>query len=112
MNNSQLEKGLNLFNDEKYLEAMKLLLPLAEQGDLKSQSKVGLVYMLGFNGRRDIGRAIFWLQKAASCGEGEAAHNLGTLYLTCEPDSPKCDEKSRYWYSEAKKLGFVVGVDS
>lgn len=111
MGNKQLEEGLALFDNESYGEAMKVLLPLAASGNSLAQAKVGLAYQLGLGWqKRDMRNAIKWLVAAANQGVGEAAHNLGTLYLTCEPDLPVNKEKSRFWYKKAELLGFVVGM--
>lgn len=111
MNNIQLEEGLALFDAENYYKAMKILLPLAESGNSLAQARVGFAYQLGLGERkRDVRNAIKWLVTAANQGVGEAAHNLGTLYLTCEPDLPIDKEKSRFWYKRAELLGFVVGM--
>jgi hypothetical protein len=106
-----LENGLKLFAQENYSEAMKILLPAAESGNPLAQSKVGLAYQLGLTGPRNLKNAIKWLTMAADQGFGDAAHNLGTLYLTCEPDMSVDREKSRQWYEKAKTLGFIVGTE-
>ncbi len=111
MDNIQLKKGFALFDAENYNEAMKILLPLAESGNSLAQARVGFAYQLGLGCRkRDVQNAIKWLVAAANQGVGEAAHNLGTLYLTCEPDLPVDREKSNFWYKKAESLGFVVGM--
>ena len=70
-----------------------------------------MMYQLGLGLEREVGKAIEWLQAAADKGNGNAAHNLGTLYLTCEPDIPSNMNKSEYWYKKAKELGFIAGTD-
>ncbi len=107
----ELEEGLLLLAAEKYEAAFKVLHPLAKQQELKAQAAVGFMYQSGLGVERNIEKAIKWLEAAAKCGLGEAAHNLATLYLSCEPDQPKNPEKSRFWYKKAKELGFVTGSD-
>ena len=53
-------------------------------------------------------QAIDWLEKAIGQGCGMAAHNLGSLYMTCEPDRPLDFAKSRSYYLMAYDLGFIV----
>jgi len=90
---------------------MKILLPLAKSGNPLAQARVGFAYQLGLGWqKRDIRNAIKWLVAAANQDVGEAAHNLGALYLTCEPDLPVDREKSRFWYKKAELLGFIVGM--
>ena len=106
-----LIEGLSLLKNEKYEEAFHILLPIAEGGNAEAQTKVGVLYQLGLGVERNVKNAFYWLEKAAKQGVGEAAHNLGTLYLTCEPDKPSNPEESKVWYSKAKDLGFIVAPD-
>ena len=110
MNDIQLEEGFALFDAENYNKAMEILLPLAKSGNPLAQARIGLVYQLGLGRKRDMKKAIEWLVFAANQGIGDAAHNLGTLYLTCEPDLPIDSEKSQFWYKKAESLGFIVGM--
>lgn len=97
-----------LFEKEKYEEAFRFLLPCAEQGIAEAQAQVGVMYQLGMGVMRDIKVAVRWLTLAAENGRGDAAHNLGTLYLTCAPDVRVSKKKSTDWYRKAKNLGFEV----
>ncbi len=110
-NESILNKGLKLLEKEEYIDAFRCLLPLAEKGNPEAQANIGLMYQMGVGIDRDIRSAVKWLSVAAENGRGDAAHNLGTLYLTCEPELPISQEKSKYWYNKAKELGFVVAPD-
>lgn len=105
-----IKKGLDLFDEEEYGEALRILLPAAASGDALAQSKIGLIYQLGLSGSRDLASAVKWLTMAADQGVGEAAQNLSTLYLTCEPDLPVDKGKSLHWLKRAEGLGFIVGT--
>jgi len=83
---NNLKKGIELIEQGKYEEAFCLLLPIAKRGNSEAQAKVGVLYQLELGVDRNLTEAIFWLEKAARQGNGEAAHNLGTLFLTCESD--------------------------
>lgn len=111
MNSDKLEHGLNLLATEREIEAFEILMPLAQEGILKAQAAIGLMYYLGQGVSRQLGEAVKWLQLAAEQGSGEAAHNLGSLYLGCEPYMPKDEVESKKWYQRAKELGFVVAPD-
>lgn len=105
-----LKRGLADLEAGNYQDALDTLLPHAEGGVPEAQAAVGLIYQLGLGVDRNIKSAVTWLEQAANQGNGAAAHNLGTLYLTCEPDLPVDADKSRYWYEKAKHLGFIVGT--
>ena len=106
--NGTVEYGLDLLSQDRNEEAFAILRPHAERGDMRAQAAIGLLYQTGMGVKRDVAAAIQWLEAAAKQNSGEAAHNLGTLYLTCEPDLPSDKTKSRYWFRKAKELGFVV----
>lgn len=97
-----------LLEKEKYEDAFRVLLPCAEQGIAEAQAQIGIMYQLGLGVMRNIKEAIRWLTLAAENGRGDAAHNLGTLYLTCAPDVRVSKKKSSNWYRKAKELGFEV----
>ena len=104
-------KGLLLVKENRNREAVDILLPLAKQSDSNSQSLLGFIYLTGFDGKRYIDDAINWLTIAAANGNGEAAHNLGTLYLTCHPEKPINKTLSSFWYEKAHELGFKVSKE-
>lgn len=106
--NTNIEDALALLSKDRYEEAFAALLPHAERGDMRAQAAVGFLFQTGLGVKRNVAAAIKWLEAAALQGSGEAAHNIATLYLTCEPDLPADKAKSRYWYNRARELGFVV----
>lgn len=112
LKNDDLERfvqaGKLALERKDFVQALRLLLHCAEQGNAEAQANIGFLFFMGEGTKRDIPKAVAWLTKAAEQGRGEAAHNLGTLYLTCEPDMPRNPEASTKWYLKAKELGFVV----
>lgn len=109
---TSLEYGLGKIDAGDYEDAFKILLPYAEDGKIDACSKVGVLYQLGLGVDRNITKAINYLNTAAEQGNGEAAHNLGTLYLSSEPELPNEPEKSKFWYKKAQELGFEVADKS
>lgn len=106
--NKKLDGALDAFNHEKYEEAYRLLLPLAEDGVPKAQACLGSLYQLGLGVERNILEAIRWLKLAAEQGEGVAAHNLGTIYMSSSEVHELDREESKKWYRKARELGFEV----
>lgn len=106
-----VELGLAFLEKDDYENAFNTLLPCAKKGNAEAQANVGLMYHLGLGVQRDIAEAVTWLAAAADQGIGKAAHNLGTLYLTCEPDMENDGEKSKEWFQKAEELGFRPGTD-
>lgn len=103
-----IEEAITLFNDEKYDLSIGVIKEYAAKGDKEAETCLGFAYQLGLGVTRDINKAADLLESAAKKGSGSAAHNLGTLYL--EP-ALQNSEKSKYWYNQAKSLGFTVAPD-
>ena len=73
---NEIQKALDLIVDEKYADALELLMPLANNGNIEAQANIGFLYQNGLGVDRDIKKAINWLTEAADRGSGMAAHNL------------------------------------
>lgn len=99
------KQGLAAFDAADYKKALRLLLPLAEAGDVEAMCNVGTIYQLGLDVPRNLDNAVYWLEKAALLGNSLAAHNLGTLYMTCLPDWPQNPELSEKWRNISKRIG-------
>jgi TPR repeat protein len=72
------------FHNGEYSKAVKLLLPLARQGDAVAQRDVGLMYFGGDGLARDSREAVKWFSLSASQGQIGAQVNLGIAYATGE----------------------------
>jgi TPR repeat protein len=107
----QLQDGKKALDAEFYSEAFTCLLPCAEAGNAEAQTTVGFLYYMGLGVDRDLQKAIDWFHQAIAQGQGDAAHNLATLYLTCEPEFPRKPEEARKLYLKAKELGFMAASD-
>ena len=110
-NHDSFVKGKAAYESGKYAEALELLLPSAENNDAEAQAIVGSIFFVSSDSERDLNKAIFWLERASINGRGDAAHNLSTLYVTCEPEMPKDTDKSKFWLRRARELGFIVASD-
>ena len=68
------------YNRQEFAEAPRLCRPLAEQGDAKAQSNLGLMYARGQGVAQDYAEAVKWYRKAADHGFAPAQFNLGLMY--------------------------------
>lgn len=107
----QLHEGKQALDAGNDAVAFRCLLPCAEAGNAEAQAIVGFLYYMGLGVDRDLHAAINWLRKAVAQGRGDAAHNLATLYLTCDPELPRNPEEAGKLYLKARELGFVVAPD-
>jgi uncharacterized protein len=94
-----LEDAVAAVNRRDYATALRLLRPLAEQGDDVAQFDLGVMYNEGRGVPRDYVQAAKWYRRAAIQGNADAQFNLGMLY-----------ERHRYtgaakWYREAADQG-------
>ena len=63
-----------------YATAMRLLRPLADQGDPFAQFKLGIMYDLGRGVTQDYAAAVKWFGLAADQGDPFAQSSLGFMY--------------------------------
>ena len=75
----QFKKAEDLFEQDKYEEAYKILKQLADKGDAKSQNSLGNGYEYGFWGDINLEQAKHWYTKAANQQYAGGIHNLGML---------------------------------
>jgi len=82
------DKGLQAFEARDYKAAMAELMPLAEQGDARSQYLIGVMHRTGVIGVVNREKAREWLQRAAEAGHAEAQYTLGLMYFQGEVAAP------------------------
>lgn len=94
--------------------ALKIWLPLAEQGDLTAQNYVGEIFEKGLGVPADFKAAAVWYQRAADKGFSRAAINLGVLYEQ-GLGVPKDPKQALSWYRRAaglKELSFDIVAEN
>ncbi len=79
-NTEKLNKALELYLQERYVEALPLFQQQAEQGSSIAQFSLGLMYGRGRGVSQDYNQAVAWFHKAADLGDIQAQNNLGAMY--------------------------------
>ncbi|MFN0041869.1 MAG: tetratricopeptide repeat protein [Alphaproteobacteria bacterium] len=74
------EDGVAAYVRGDYATALKLLRPLADQGDAGGQFHLGRMYYTGYGVPQGYAEAVKWFRKAAEQGFALAQHNLGDMY--------------------------------
>ena len=97
--------GWTAFSKEDYKGASKEWKPLAEEGDAKSQTNLGILYYNGKGVLKDYKKAVEWLTKAAEQGEAEAQFILGEIYIEGIV-ALKSFKTAKYWVQLAYENGF------
>jgi TPR repeat protein len=76
------EDGMASYNRGDYVPAIRLFRPLAEQGDAKAQSVLGVMYRRGQGVARSSVRAFIWFSRAAARGDARARVELRDVSQT------------------------------
>ena len=91
------------FDRANLATALKVWLPLAEQGDAAAQTYVGEIFEKGLGVPADYAAAAQWYRRAAETGYSRAAINLGNL-LEQGLGVPKDPAQALHWYRRAAGL--------
>ena len=113
MSEEIINKAQQLMSSDNLDEAINLLKPLAEQGNIIAKSNLGMAYSF-YNENGDFSRldeAGKILNEACEAGEPSACHNLGTLWLGNIPALGKDLQKAAYYYLKARDLGGPVATE-
>ncbi len=79
------EDGMAAYNRGDYVPAIRLFRPLAEQGNPKAQSVLGVMYRKGEGVARNSVRAFVWFSFAAARGDASAKAGLREVSQTMSP---------------------------
>jgi TPR repeat protein len=75
-----LEEGLAAYERFDFATALTVLEPLAEQGNVEAQLRLGLMYHKGWGVTFDNAKAMKWLRLAADQENAQAQFVLGNIY--------------------------------
>jgi TPR repeat protein len=79
------EDGMAAYNRGDYMPAIRLFRPLAEQGNPKAQSVLGVMFRKGEGVPRNSARAHMWFSFAAKRGDAAARAELREVSRTMTP---------------------------
>ncbi len=99
-----LEDGVSALRRDDYATALRLLRPLAEQGDARAQFHLGALYNFGGGVPQDYVQAASWYRKAAEQGDAWAQINLGVKYEIGQ-GVPQNYAQAVSWYRKAAEQG-------
>jgi len=90
-----------------HAKALRLIRPLANDGDATAQFNLGLMYMTGQGVQQDYSAAALWFRKAAEQGYAFAQSNLGTLFRDGRGVAQD-DTEAVMWFRKAADQGDAV----
>ena len=102
-----VRRGSEAWTGGDFSEALKLLLPAAQNGNPLAQHRIGVMYVFGQGVEQDFEQATRWFRKAADQGQAEAQFSLGMRYLSGQSVAQDDKEAAR-WFTLAAHQG--VGV--
>jgi TPR repeat protein len=105
------EDGVAAYEREDYATALRLLRPLAEQGEASAQFNLGFMYDLGQGVPQDYAEAVKWYRKAADQGNAAAQYNLGLMYDNGH-GVPQDYAEAVKWYRKAAERGVATAQNN
>ncbi len=111
---SNIDAAEEAYAKGRYSLALRLLQPLAEQGDARAQAVLGLIYYHGRGVKQDDAEAAKWFRLAADQDEPRAQFNLGVMHAEGQ-GVPQDYVQAIKWYRLAAEQGearamFNLGV--
>ena len=92
------------FEKGDYKSALLLGRPVADQGDSRAQSLLGLIYLNGRGVQRNDPEAMKWYRRAADQGDADAQVKIGDMYFEGRAVAQDYPEAAR-WYRLAADSG-------
>ena len=103
-----LESGVAAQNGGDYATALRLLRPLAEQGNAIAQFNLGAMYELAQGVPQDYAEAAKWLRKSADQGIAAAQTSLGVMYQLGNGVQQDYAEALK-WFRQAANQDYATG---
>ncbi|MGV7230061.1 MAG: tetratricopeptide repeat protein, partial [Nitrospirales bacterium] len=94
---ADFQAGLAAYDQGDYATALSEFLPLAQQGDVKAQFNMGILYEKGQGVPQDFQEAFRWYYLAAAQGDASTQNVLGMLYEYGQ-GVPQDYPQALYWY--------------
>ncbi len=73
-------QGVSAYNRQDYVQASRIFIPLAEQGEPSAQTYLGFLFETGRGVPQNYTEAAMWYRRAAEQGDSLAQYSLGLLY--------------------------------
>lgn len=107
---ADFETAANAYRSSDYVAAYTEFLPLAESGDPRAQTVIGMMYKYGESVQQSYEESFRWYLLAAEQGYAPAQFNLGEMCaagLGVEADR----EQAIRWFTSAAELGYSRAND-
>ena len=101
------EDAVDAYARGDYAKALRLIRPLANDGNATAQFNLAVMYLTGRGVQQDYSAAALWFRKAAEQGYARAQSNLGTLYRDGQGVAQN-DAEAVMWFRKAADQGDAV----
>ena len=91
------DAGRSAYISGDYKQALKILKPLAENGDPKAQKIMGIMYDYGHGVEKDSKQALQWYIKAAEQGNPDVQYHVGAKYFHGDGTDQNYAEAAKWW---------------
>ena len=102
----RFKEGMAAIERGDYAAALRMLRPLAEQGDVTAQYNLGVMYRKGAGVRQDDAEAAKWYRRAAEHGYARAQTSLGFMFQIGK-GVPLDHAEAVKWYKRAAERGYA-----
>ncbi len=100
------DEAIKFYDHGDYAAALRELRPLASEGNLDAQAKLGAMYLDGRGVKQDYATAMRWLKQAADEGDVAAAESdIGRIYYNGAGVKRDYAEAAR-WFQKAADQGY------
>ena len=101
------EDAVEAYARGDHAKALRLIRPLANDGNATAQFNLAVMYLTGRGVQQDYSAAALWFRKAAEQGYARAQSNLGTLYRDGQGVAQN-DAEAVTWFRKAADQGDAV----
>lgn len=98
------DAAYHAYQEGRYPAALRLARPLADEGNARAQSILGLLYYHGQGVQQDFAAAATWLRKAADQDDAIAQSHLGIMFFEGQ-GVPQDKTQAMKWFRRAADLG-------
>ena len=103
------EDGMEAIEQGDFGTALRLLTPLANEGDAEAQHNLGVMYVTGSGVTQDLTIAKGWFERAAEQNHPLAQNSLGIMYANGE-GVPEDHDVSYVWFSLSAASGEAEAI--
>jgi TPR repeat protein len=96
----QYKKSEEAKRNKNWKLMIEIVKPLAQQGHVKSQARLGALYLAGVGIEKNQTKGLKWLRLAAKKGNAKAEENIGTAYHMGLGVAPNLKEAIK-WYERS-----------